>query len=35
LYFFFFFETGSHDVTQAGLELKILLPLHLEYWDYR
>jgi hypothetical protein len=23
---FFFFETGSHYVTQAGLELRILLP---------
>jgi hypothetical protein len=25
----------SHDVTQAGLELKILLPQPLEYWNYR
>jgi hypothetical protein len=27
---FFFFETGSHYVTQVGLELKILLSLPSE-----
>jgi hypothetical protein len=31
---FFPFETSSHYVTQAGLELVILLLLSLEFWDY-
>jgi hypothetical protein len=31
----FFFETGSHCVAQAGLELVILLPQPLKCWDYR
>jgi hypothetical protein len=30
-----FFETDSHYVAQAGLELKILLPLPPEFQDYR
>jgi hypothetical protein len=33
-FFFCFFETGSHCVTQAGLELEILLPQTPECWDY-
>jgi hypothetical protein len=28
-----FFETGSHYVAQAGLELSILLPQPPECWD--
>jgi hypothetical protein len=28
-------HTGSPYVTQAGLDLKILLPPPLEYWDYK
>lgn len=32
---FFFLETGSHNATQAGLRLTILLPQPLEYGDYR
>jgi hypothetical protein len=31
----YFFETGSHYVAQASLELKILLPHPPECWDYR
>jgi hypothetical protein len=38
-FFFFvfgvFFETGSHYVPQAGLELMILLPQPPQCWDYR
>jgi hypothetical protein len=36
-YFFSFpcFETGSYYVSQASLELAVLLPLPLEFWDYR
>jgi hypothetical protein len=30
-----FFETGSHYVSQAGLELTVLLPQPPECWDYR
>jgi hypothetical protein len=30
-----FFETGSHNVAQAGLEFAILLPQTPAYWDYR
>jgi hypothetical protein len=29
-----FFETVSHYVVHAGLELKILLPPPPEWWDY-
>jgi hypothetical protein len=32
---FLIFEKGSHCVAQAGLKLKILLPLPPESWDYR
>jgi hypothetical protein len=32
---FWFFETGSHYATQAGLELAILLPGSPEHWDCR
>jgi hypothetical protein len=28
-----FFETSSHYVAQAGLELWILLPLSPQFWD--
>jgi hypothetical protein len=31
----FCFVTGFHYVTQAGLELSILLPQPHEYWDYK
>jgi hypothetical protein len=30
-----FFETRSHSVAQAGLELMIFLPLPPEYQDYK
>jgi hypothetical protein len=30
-----YFETGSHYVAQAGLELLILLPQSPKCWDYR
>jgi hypothetical protein len=29
------FETGSHYITQADLELTVLLPQLSESWDYR
>jgi hypothetical protein len=29
------FETGSRYIAQIGLELKILLPLPPECWDYK
>jgi hypothetical protein len=32
---FCFFETGSHCVAQAVLELMILLPQPPEFWNYR
>jgi hypothetical protein len=31
----YLFETGSHYIAQAGLELSILLPQPPECWDYR
>jgi hypothetical protein len=34
-FFFFSFLTWSGSVAQAVLELKILLPLPPECWDYR
>jgi hypothetical protein len=33
--FVFFFETRSHYVAQAGLELTIFLPPLPKGWDYR
>jgi hypothetical protein len=33
--FILYFETGSHSVTQANLELSILLPQPPKCWDYR
>jgi hypothetical protein len=30
-----FFETGSYNVAQVGLEFAILLPQPPECWDYR
>jgi hypothetical protein len=35
IFYLFVIETGSGDVTQAGLELLILLPLFPKCWDYR
>lgn len=30
------FETGPHNIAQAGLELRaVLLPQPYEYWDHR
>jgi hypothetical protein len=34
-FFVFLFETGSHYVAQAGLELSVLLPQPPECLDYR
>jgi hypothetical protein len=33
IYLYFFFETGSYYVSQAGLQLTILLS-QPEYWNY-
>lgn len=35
LFNFFFFEMASTSIAQAGLELVILLPQLLKYWNYR
>jgi hypothetical protein len=32
--YYFFLETRSHYIVQAGLKLTILLPLPLKYWGY-
>jgi hypothetical protein len=34
-FFFFFLETGSHYVVQAGLELMLLLAQLPQCWEYR
>jgi hypothetical protein len=35
LLFFFLFEIGSHYIAELDLELKVLLSLPPEFWDYR
>jgi hypothetical protein len=34
-FFFFFFQTLSHYVAQAGLELVVTLSQPFKCWDYR